>query len=187
MKALLFIAAFSFFLPYAFCQQDVGVDPLTGKLQLGIPLAQVHSGTITVPVALVYNGGGVKVSEAGGTAGVGWNLEAGGQITREIRGLPDEYSATNDTRQGWLITTNRQALTNFSPTTDSGCDDWSAFSQFTALNDTEPDVFYFNAPGLNGKFIFDNDGVIRPLPYQDLKFRRRYTAKQNRLCRRVRL
>jgi hypothetical protein len=71
-------------------QSLVGVNPLTGTLNLAIPIYQISKGDVNIPVTLVYGGRGVKPKDVEGTAGIGFNISAGGQINREVRGLPDD-------------------------------------------------------------------------------------------------
>jgi YD repeat-containing protein len=150
-------------------QADVPVDLLTGKAQVVLPIGSLTQGGLSVPIAVAYNGGGYKVSDGEGTAGAGWNLAAGGSVSRELKGLPDEYDATGDSRKGWLYSSLRIPLSSFVPTSNTGCNDWANFNQFTALADTEPDIFNVNAPGLRAKFVLDNTGTFRTMPYQDIK------------------
>lgn len=154
------------------------VDPLTGRLQYSIPIWQISQGDLSVPISIVYSGGGVRVEESEGTAGMSWNLVAEGSIGREVRGLPDDYKgAGTDQRRGWLFNNLAQAITNFTPQADDNladCTDEQADYNFINghgyLNDAEPDLFYINAPGLNGQFVFGVDGLAKTIPYQDLKF-----------------
>lgn len=147
-------------------QPSVPVDPLTGKAQVNIPIWNASLSSIQVPISMVYNGGGVKVEEVESTGGIGWTLVAGGQITRELRGLPDDYDVgAGDLRKGWLSL----GFTNtFTPGTELA--NWTTLNSFfNSKYDTEPDIFTISAPGLSGKFVFDNSHIIRMIPYQDLK------------------
>jgi YD repeat-containing protein len=149
--------------------QDIPVDPLTGKARIGIPIWNLTSGGISVPISAAYNGGGVRVGESEGSAGMSWNLQAGGYVMREVRGLPDDYNISSDLRKGWLHG-SAQSVNAFAPTQDEGCTDWGNFNPLTSINvDTEPDVFHFAAPGVQGQFVFDNNGTLRLIPYQDIK------------------
>lgn len=68
------------------------VDYSTGTFNYTIPLFELSSGHFTLPVSLVYSARGVKVDEAEGPWGIGWNLMCGGVITRTVRGgLADDY------------------------------------------------------------------------------------------------
>jgi hypothetical protein len=149
--------------------QEIPVDPLTGRPQVVIPIWKISNGSLTVPISIAYNGGGVKVQESEGNAGMSWNLQAAGYVVRELRGLPDDYKTPGDTRKGWLYGSG-QEVNSFVPTSDDNCTDWNNLYPLTNKNfDTEPDVFHFSAPGLQGQFIFDNSGTLRLVPFQDVK------------------
>jgi hypothetical protein len=156
----------------------VPVDPLTGRLALTLPITALHSGSLDVPVVLVYTAGsGVQVNAAEGSAGVGWDLAVSGAVRRELRALPDDYKGTgNDARTGWLYGSTAVSIQNFKPTSDNDpttCEDErDDFNFVNSLNDNidpEPDLFSFSAPGLSGQFMFGADGVPQPIPYQDVK------------------
>ncbi|MGX5688169.1 PKD domain-containing protein [Arcticibacter tournemirensis] len=164
----------------AFAQNNiVQVDHLTGTANVQIPLFSIKNGNISVPVSLVYSGKGIKPKDIEGTAGMGWDLDAGGTITREVRGLPDDSKkdlAGND-RLGWIYNNNGTKISNFSIANDnnsSTCADETADlnyinSNFSDFSDTEPDIFFVNAPGLSCRLIFDNNHTIRTIPYMDIK------------------
>src|SRR5438093_9406486 len=71
---------------------DVPVSLYTGVPDISIPLFTVRGKTLQLPISLRYHAGGIKVEDIGGWAGIGWALEAGGTITRTVRGLVDESS-----------------------------------------------------------------------------------------------
>lgn len=149
------------------------VDPLTGKAVIDLPLGNVQVGDINIPIRISHNGGGLKVMEGEGDAGAGWRLVAGGMVSREVRGLPDDFQ--DATRSGWLYNGNAQAIQNFAPSADdllSTCTDEEADFNFINglgyLKDPEPDIYYFQAPGIAGKFILGPDGQAKLLSYQDL-------------------
>jgi len=134
--------------------QNIQVDHATGRAAVSIPLGRVSCGTLDAPISLVYNGGGMKVAEGEGSAGIGWNLSAGGSIERELRGLPD-YGASS-------------AVAGLSTGSSPNCSDWGTIDALYT-QDTEPDIFHYSAPGLSGSFVFDASGNIKLIPYDDLK------------------
>lgn len=137
------------------------VDPLTGRAVVNLPLGSIGALDLTVPVAISHHGGSLQVAEGPGNVGMGWNLSLGGRIVREVRGLPDEINSGGKT--GWLFNSNGQGVQALGPTTT-----YAALASYGFNKDTEPDVYYFSAPGLSGKFIFGGDGQIKLIPYQDL-------------------
>lgn len=75
---------------------DAPVSYSLGLAQVSIPLYEIKSRSLTLPLSLSYNSSGVRVDEVSGPAGLNWNLEAGGVITRTVIGLPDETAAPGD-------------------------------------------------------------------------------------------
>jgi hypothetical protein len=69
---------------------DIPVNLYAGQEQITIPLYTVADNNINLPIFLSYHGGGIKVEEVESWVGLGWALNAGGVITRTVRGLPDE-------------------------------------------------------------------------------------------------
>lgn len=159
--------SFMFLISLAFrglCQQDVQVDPATGRAQVSIPLWTVSVKSFTMPIALVYNDTGVKVKDTESNAGMNWMLLAGGEISRELRGLPDDVDRGADTRKGWLSNSYTNSFT-ISPDNQTN---WNTLVTYGYTKDLEPDIFTISAPGLSGKFVFDNDRQLRLIPYQDV-------------------
>src|SRR5579859_1215088 len=96
-----------------------GVDPLTGRAIINVPLGGVSAFDLSVSLGLSHHGGALRVNEGPGNAGMGWTANlGGGYVTREVRGLPDEYNVTGDNRKGWLYNNNAQNIQNFTPSAD---------------------------------------------------------------------
>ena len=68
------------------------MDPqlYTGRLSLNVPVYLYRDADFSIPVSLSYNYNGFVVNKQPGVAGLGWKLECGGYITREVYGIPDE-------------------------------------------------------------------------------------------------
>jgi len=159
---------------------EIPVDMYTGTPSIEIPLWTIVDHDISHAVKLTYNANATKASEFNGHFGMGWEMYAGGMITRELRGLPDDFGF-NDSRRGWFYETPAEIsvagyIGSFGNTADlsaATCTDETAdFNVIKGLNyvvDTEPDVFSFNILGYSGKFVFDNALNIRMIPYQDIK------------------
>ena len=62
----------------------------TGRANVQIPLYTVQSRDLSIPITLTYQSSGIKVQDLPSWVGAGWNLSAGGKITRIVRGTPDE-------------------------------------------------------------------------------------------------
>jgi hypothetical protein len=178
-KPILYLCFLLLHTNLALAQGNHSVDPLTGKLNVSIPLFTVSDGDVNVPGILVYTANGVRVNDDGGWVGQNWDISAQSYgITRQTRSLPDDYFGTSpDNRRGWLRSTISlpTSIKNFSPSTDNNlatCSDEVANYNFLNTidydQDTEPDVFYVSAPGLSFQFYFDENKVPQVVPYQDV-------------------
>src|SRR5258708_4566924 len=93
--------------PTAASLGQFGAVPLglyTRVTNISNQLFPVPSRALQLPIALRYNASGSRVEEIGGWIGLGWSLEAGGVITRTVRGKVDEsqfgYYRTGNSRIG---------------------------------------------------------------------------------------
>ena len=74
----------------------LGQNPVnlsTGAAMVSIPLYNLQSKTLSLPISLSYNSMGVKVVERASWVGTGWSLAMGGVISRNVVGLPDEINS----------------------------------------------------------------------------------------------
>lgn len=173
------IFAIGIFLSHSaiFGQGEIPVDLHSGAPKIQIPLYTVVDHDLAQPIGIVYSADGTQLVEQKGIVGIGWNLSVGSSIIREVRGLPDDYIGTGgDTRKGWFYNTIASDIANFPSTVDLSAatcsDELTADTTLTAYNylvDTEPDIFHYNAGGVSGSFVFDNDMNIRLIPYRDVK------------------
>ena len=69
---------------------QIPVGMFTGTANVSIPLYNYRTTNFSVPISLSYNSNGIKVDQMSSNVGLGWSLNAGGVITRIIRGFPDE-------------------------------------------------------------------------------------------------
>jgi hypothetical protein len=164
--------------------QEIPVNMYTGTPIISFPLWTLSDHDISIPISLSYSANGVKLEQSNGWYGLGWSLDAGGSIERQLRGLPDDYAGTGtDTRKGWNYLNQAGTrigtdIGNFSNTADllaSTCSDeqadYAAINSFGDVIDTEPDIFSISFPGYTGSFLFDNSaqGQIRLIPYADIE------------------
>lgn len=164
------------FLALSSCLRVTGqVSLQTGSATFSLPMfdwKDNHS-RLNVKVALNYNSGnGLKVTEIASNVGQGWNLLAGGVITRMPVGEPDDQKP----RDGAVEDVNKYPpgfLYNSRPITD-GCpialrkyplfgDKNHVYKQHNSVAaDRELDRFAFQFNGRSGIFILDkntNKGV----------------------------
>lgn len=128
---------------------DYPVSLYSGLVDIAIPVYEIKSGSLSLPITLKYHPSGNKVTDISSWVGLGWSLDAGGMITRKVNGNVDE--STN----GYLSTNNVvKGIVNFRTSQD----DLNYLLNFQrGFIDGEPDIFAYNFPGKSGHFIFNRD------------------------------
>ncbi|MDB9837142.1 hypothetical protein OAC51_09635, partial [Flavobacteriaceae bacterium] len=148
----------------------------TGQAEISVPIYNMQVGDIAVPISLQYHTGGVRVEDLATWIGMNWSLKAGGQITRQINGLPDfskdwffraplfTLADSSNTPQGNTINENFKNIHR------SG----------TGLKDSEHDFYYYSAGNFSGKFIIDhnNEGRIVTFPKDDVDISDNFIEKK---------
>ena len=135
---------------------DVPFTHCTGAAEYSVPIYEMKGRRLTIPISLDYCSNGIKLDEIAGVAGLGWTLNAGGCITREVVYMPDEF--TDGTfSYTWPDASVLQGL--LSRSTDSPT---LAFLRDVAWNriDTNSDRYSYSALGLKGQFILDPEGNV---------------------------
>lgn len=140
----------------------------TGIPEISIPLYEVKSRGITLPVSLSYHAGGFKTKELASAAGLGWNLSTNFQITREIHGFDDFRKSGNNTYAGYYY--NNYGITNV-PWNDALYTDLYRFEMANGMIDSQPDRFYYNIAGKSGSFYLSKTStnkIFLPSPYNGI-------------------
>jgi len=68
----------------------INVDHFTGTASATIPIYDYSIAGIDIGVSLSYDTRGIRVDQTASEVGLGWNLNAGGSITRVVHGLEDD-------------------------------------------------------------------------------------------------
>lgn len=135
---------------------DYQVSHFNGMPDISIPLYEVQSGSLKLPITLSYHASGIKPTDVASWVGAGWTLSSVGQISRSIVGKPDEM--------GFL-----SAALNASP---NACNTfYYLLNAATNVSDTEPDIFSYSlgGGGKGGKFIWTYSGGPYVVPYSPIK------------------
>ncbi|MCC3157163.1 RHS repeat protein [Hymenobacter sp. 15J16-1T3B] len=133
----------------------------TGGAQFSVALAEVSCGALRLPVSLGYSFTGLQVGQPYDLVGLGWSLQAGACITRQVNGLLDEDVATLPERRYNPDSVRLGRLSQW-------------YLRRAILNDvdTGPDVYTFSLPGgTNGRFIIRDTTVVL-LPQQPVHVER---------------
>ncbi|RAV99655.1 RHS repeat domain-containing protein [Pseudochryseolinea flava] len=141
--------------------QAVPVGLYTGIPKVSIPIHTLKGRFLSIPISLNYHAGGVRVEETASMVGLGWSLSAGGVVTRQTRGLPDDFG-----NMGYL-------RSSYKPSNFLGSSGSEMIAKIMdVLNkhlDLEPDIFSFNFDGYSGEFFFDEQGNYHLKSHQDIR------------------
>lgn len=151
---------------------DIPVNYHTGIPQIDVPLYTVKEGPLSLPISLKYHAGGLKVMEPAGWVGAGWSLNAGGVITRKVRGAPDESGNSNAIKGHFSDYGYSSYYTIGQPGGYPSSTGPSAPNDNYFMNniyDGEPDLYFFNFGEYSGKFFFDDDRRPVIVDGEDLK------------------
>ncbi len=160
---------------------DVSTSLFFGRMNFSIPIYSLKDPDFNLDIALHYNSEGFKPCESSGFVGYHWFLQAGGCVTREVRGLPDETTRINNTLhvlERGIIPLTRDTIVDknkiFSLDPNIVINkrnlgdiyNISMKNKFTGEElyvDGMPDIFHFNFLGYHGTFIVNNQGEVRVL------------------------
>ena len=131
---------------------DASADKYTGVVNVQVPIYEITTNAGKVPIALNYRTTGIRVEDVASEVGLGWELSAGGKITRIVRGQPDDFTVLK--------------------IVDETADNWNKDTFWDCVNnewDTQPDTYYYSFPGGSGSFVFDLDRQPHTIPLQNHK------------------
>jgi hypothetical protein len=142
---------------------DVPVGYYTGVPSITVPIYEIKTSSLDLPISIDYHAGGIKVEEIASWVGLGWSLNAGGVINRQLRGLADEADG------GYLQ--SYSDISKYINGTMSEDDLLTYLQKLSAgTEDAQQDLFVYNFGGQSGKFIFDSTGAVLPIPDSRLLF-----------------
>ncbi|RSC92065.1 RHS repeat domain-containing protein [Tenacibaculum singaporense] len=140
---------------------EVPVSHYTGLPNISIPIYEIESSGTNIPISLSYHARGIRVEEIASRVGIGWTLNAGGIISRQVRGSIDEGALGYYTKNFYSDFGTNESTRSYVYT--------ESLSGAEGI-DLVPDQFNFQFPGRSGKFIFDQK-TKKPLiqSYSDIK------------------
>lgn len=136
----------------------VPVSLFTGIPEISVPVRELTLGRHTLPISLSYHGGGVRPDQHPGWMGSGWTLNAGGCVSRVVRGLPDETFYHNVDP----MTVSLKFGNSFIYRTGYFCESDTIPSELANsvsiyYREEEPDCFMFDFLGYHGKFHYSRN------------------------------
>jgi YD repeat-containing protein len=131
---------------------EIPVSNYTGIPSINIPIYEINARDFKLPISLNYHGGGIRVEDEASWVGLGWNLLAGGVITRSIRGLDDLPTKGGVTGYPFMKLPTSFSGNNYEGSGNSNDYNY-ALGMLNKYYDGEPDIYYFNFAGYSGKFV----------------------------------
>jgi|GEM_PF-1744014 len=162
---------------------EVPISYYTGLAQNSIPIYEIKSDDISVPISLSYHGSGIKVSEEASWVGLGWTLDVAGIISHDIKGDDDEWGSNHQFNKVYpteitdIYAEYSHAESRIgSPNAiydDQGNTYTTANLQTVLLGgqsvDGEPDIYAYNFGKYSGK-IFSGKGEWVDVNHNNIRF-----------------
>lgn len=148
------------------------VNMNTGIPDINIPIYEINSGGLTLPVTLQYHSGGFKINEQAGRAGLGWSLSVDLQITRTVNGLDDFMGNGIGYMNNNLVLPTGYKFTDGTPFPNANMYDLAA-----GRKDGQPDKFDYRLLNKSGSFFILKTGTtykFMPIPYDNIKIENDY-------------
>lgn len=137
----------------------VDIEMNTGVVKKMIQLKPFTSGKVSVPLSIGFNSMGLKVNEHPTRVGMGWHFSGAGIISRVIYGN-DDLTAQRYVPNVFIQPNEEETYTTT----------FAVKLNNEGSRDASPDIFSYNFGQYGGKFIFENNGTIRPLLATNVKF-----------------
>ncbi|WP_299314348.1 RHS repeat domain-containing protein [uncultured Aquimarina sp.] len=150
---------------------DIPLNHYTGTPNISIPICEIKGRSISMPISMTYDASGIKVNQLATNVGLGWNLNYGGVVSRQVNGLADQgsggYAKITDpaTRRALNVLYDNSQMAPYSSAQDF--DDVASLLENYGLNniDLHADIFSFSINGLSGTIGINYD-VIENGKYQ---------------------
>jgi len=142
----------------------------TGIPEIKFILFNIKVNEVSIPISLSYHAGGIRVNQEATDVGLGWSIQGGGVIHRNVLGIADELSLGNFNTVPYSI---NELVTLYGGTGQDREDNYHELKYLAdgavAMRDTQPDLFSFNMEGSSGQFIYSRDRTYLTIPYQPLR------------------
>ncbi len=145
---------------------NLSVSHQTGLPQISIPIATLNHGKISTSLSLGYSAGGIKPSETASRVGLGWNLLAGGVITRTINGTNNAINGTDNIEGDVPLNMNTETSSNNRAFIESMVNSLGGNNPY----DWEPDHYNYNVGQYSGNAFLSTMGDITPIKADAIKF-----------------
>lgn len=157
---------------------NLPINFYAGAPEISIPVFTHKGKEMSLPISLTYDATGIKVEQIATNVGLGWNLNFGGVVSREVKHFPDDLYFLHHMEGGYyghqkiyeqstrqLIGTiktegipsifNSYLSFNSQATANLMSELYTKYKEETI--DLLPDEFNFNVNGLSGKIFINYD------------------------------
>ncbi|PSL26461.1 RHS repeat domain-containing protein [Chitinophaga ginsengisoli] len=147
---------------------DVPISYYTGTTNITVPIHEIQLANFSLPINLMYHSATVHVQEESGRVGLGWALNAGGQISRNIYSY-DDFDSNRYLDIGKpelvgypLLYQDTVPLAKFNPSNIQLYPYVSGDGVVNGKNffDFQPDKFTLQLPGYSNKFIISSKSSV---------------------------
>ncbi|UWX68454.1 hypothetical protein NZD85_14515 (plasmid) [Empedobacter stercoris] len=124
---------------------DIQLQGNTGAFSHSIPIYDINFHGINLPITLSYSSNGVLIDELSGFTGTSWTLNAGGVISRTVRGVADEKA-----QERWYPD-------SIEPLNSNAAKIKSYADKDNVTRDSQQDWFFVNIGNISTSFFFDEN------------------------------
>jgi len=176
---------------------EIPASHYNGVPNISIPLYNLEYFDFTMPISISYQASGIQVAQESSNIGLGWSLNAGGTISRVIRGyndfiggkiegyssfvtypMPVQYDISGYYYRPDVI--NKDSVTSDLLQRPTICGWTHFYSLFDGTevdlgnnlilpHDMEPDIFTYSFCGYTGKMFINRDGKFTFVDNNNLK------------------
>lgn len=143
-----------------------------GLLDVKVPLYTIGLKELNLDVELRYNSRGIMVADIASDVGLGWSLNYGGMVSRQVRDKADDGSSL-----GYLNHTYYKDMLNEYEFKVGKL--FEGFNLHRDALDLIPDRFFFSIGSISGEFIFDpKTGKILQQNMSDIKIKAQFNERK---------
>ncbi|WP_420571924.1 hypothetical protein [Kordia sp.] len=138
---------------------EVPVSYYNGIPNIGVPIYTLQGRELAAPINLSYHAGGHRVTEESSWVGLGWNLSAGGQISRTVKGYPDDGGEYGFITNPYTVD-HIKLVCDLDPSVANDPHSCAYYTGQQAIDlrfDYEPDDFNYSMFGQSGRFMFNQE------------------------------
>ena len=132
------------------------VDMNTGALTVSIPVYTYSDNDFELPISATYSSQGLTPGHQTGILGLGWFLNCGGSVSREIQGVPDDRVASDETTGFLLGDDATYCDSDVMNMNKGGLNGTSLQNYVIDGRETTSDTYHFSFNGHSGTFHFDS-------------------------------